>query len=640
MSMYRQLLLAVVVSTLLALVGGLLGSTLNARAYLQEQLRMKNEDNAAVLALSLSQEATDAVEVELTVSALFDSGHYELVRVTDPYGKVIVERIAPAGQHDAPEWFARLLPIQPAPGRAQISNGWKQVGTVVLASHSRFAYRSLWNGAVELVIILGLAGAVSGYLGTLILRRLRRPLAAVIDQARAITEHRFITITEPRVPELRQLAAAMNLTVGQLKAMFEEAAERLEAVRREANSDAVTGIANRSYFMACLRGAIEGENATGGALLLVRIAGLAGLNRRLGREATDELLHRMARVLAECADTQAEGLAARLNGSDFAILLPGVTQARETAEHVLRRLVREGAAYFETGPTAFVGMGAFDRDSGLGEVLAHVDAALASAEAAGLDGVREAIIDEEKTEPKSGVEWSRLIGRALEQNWVRLVSFPVTGPSEVLIHRECPLRLMFDEQGEWLPAGSFLPMAERLGLTSRLDMAAVALGLEQLAENTALPGLAVNLSASSLENAEFRRELSKLISRQTASAGRLWLEIAEAGAFRHFEAFQAFCRELAGSGCHIGLEHFGHQFSEIGRLHDLGLDYLKVDASFIHGLEANRGNQAFLKGLSGIAHGIGLQVFAEGVVSADELKVVYQIGFDGATGPVIKDANT
>jgi EAL domain-containing protein (putative c-di-GMP-specific phosphodiesterase class I) len=69
-----------------------------------------------------------------------------------------------------------------------------------------------------------------------------------------------------------------------------------------------------------------------------------------------------------------------------------------------------------------------------------------------------------------------------------------------LIHRECPLRLMLDEQGEWLPAGRFLPIAERLKLTSRLDLSAIGLGLEELAEQPALTGLAVNLSASSLQD--------------------------------------------------------------------------------------------------------------------------------------------
>ena len=78
-------------------------------------------------------------------------------------------------------------------------------------------------------------------------------------------------------------------------------------------------------------------------------------------------------------------------------------------------------------------------------------------------------------------------------------------------------------------------------------------------------------------------------------------------------------------------------FSQIGRLHDLGLDYLKVDASFIHGLESNAGNQAFLKGLSTIAHGIGLRVIGEGVNSAAEFRALGKIGFDGATGPAVTD---
>ena len=85
------------------------------------------------------------------------------------------------------------------------------------------------------------------------------------------------------------------------------------------------------------------------------------------------------------------------------------------------------------------------------------------------------------------------------------------------------------------------------------------------------------------------------------------------------------------------LRVFGHQFSQIGLLHDLGLDFIKVDASFVRGLDNNPGNSAFLKGLSGIAHNIGLQVLAEGVATEDELKALEGVGFDGATGPAVKE---
>lgn len=637
MSMYRQLWLAVIVSTLLALIGSLLGSTLGARGYLQEQLQMKNVDNAVALALSLSQTNSDVAEMELVVSALFDSGHYEAIVVIDPFGKTIVERRAPAGEYDAPLWFVKLLPIKPAPGLARISSSWKQMGTVTLSSHSRFAYRALWRSVMELISVLAAAGLVSGYLATLILRRLRAPLNAVINQAQAITERRFVTITEPHVPELRQLASAMNFTVARLKAMFEEEAIRLEAVRNDANSDPLTGLANRNYFMARLKGATEGEDAGGGALMLIRVADLAGINRRLGRGATDDLLTRFARAISVCTEQQPDGLASRLNGADFAVLLTDPARARPLADQLLQTLIQEGAPFVESGATAFIGIGSFARGADVAGLLSRVDGALAGAEAAGIDAVREVIVSTDEESPKSADEWSKLILRALDQRWVRLVSFPVADCSGQLIHRECPLRLLSDEQGEWMPAGLFLPIAERLKLTPRLDLAAITLGLEQLSENPTLTGLAINLSASSLQDPEFRRELRTLLQHQHVAAHRLWVEVAEAGAFKHFDIFRSFCRDLAGSGCRIGLEHFGRQFSQIGLLHDMGLDYLKVDASFIRGIESNSGNQAFLKGLSNIAHNIGMTVYAEGVASEQELSALSDLGFDGATGPAVKD---
>jgi EAL domain-containing protein (putative c-di-GMP-specific phosphodiesterase class I) len=196
---------------------------------------------------------------------------------------------------------------------------------------------------------------------------------------------------------------------------------------------------------------------------------------------------------------------------------------------------------------------------------------------------------------------------------------------------------MFDEKGEWLPAGRFLPIAERLKLTPALDLAAVTLGLQELKSQPLLAGLAINLSASSVEDADFRKKLLALLNAQKSTAGRLWLEIAENGALKHLPMFRELCHGLKVAGCRIGLEHFGHQFSQIGLLHDLGLDYLKVDSSFIRGLDSNPGNAAFLKGLSGIAHNIGLQVLAEGVATQAEWAALKDAGFDGATGPAIRE---
>jgi EAL domain-containing protein (putative c-di-GMP-specific phosphodiesterase class I)/GGDEF domain-containing protein len=636
MSMFRQLWLAIIASTLMALAGSLLVSMLSARAYLESQLSIKNTDNATALALSLSQSNPDEVTVELVVSSLFDGGHYELVRVTNPQGKTMAERVGSDTDLGAPSWFAQLLPIRAQAGQAQISSGWKQFGTVTLVSQSRFAYVALWKSAKEMVLALSLAGLAGGYMATLVLGRLRRPLNAVIDQAQAITERRFVTMEEPSVPELKKLANAMNVTVARLKTMFDDEAMRLEGVRREANCDTLTGLANRSNFMSRLRDTVQAEHSAGGAVFIARVANLAAVNQSLGRRDTDELLRAFGRGLVSVSERYPEALAARLNGADFAMLVPALSSPQEVADELFRALTNEAAAYLPDRPSTWLGCGHFPPGVEMDTILAQVDMALAAVEAAGPSGLKVVDLHAGDDAPKSTEEWSRLIQRALSQKWVRLVSFPVMSLDGKLVHRECPLRLMFDERGEWQPAGKFLPVAERLKLTPQLDLAAVALGLDELEAKPQLTGLAINLSASSIYLPEFRADLQRLLKRRSGTQ-RLWLEVAESGALSHFDAFKALCVDLRGVGCKLGLEHFGRQFSEIGRLHDLGLDYLKVDGSFVRDLDGNAGNQAFLKGLSTIAHSIGLKVIAEGVTNLADLQALGPLGFDGATGPAVSE---
>jgi predicted signal transduction protein with EAL and GGDEF domain len=637
MSMYRQLWLAIIVSTLLSMGGALFASLLSARGYLESQLSIKNTDNATALALSLSQSNPDPVMADLVVASLFDGGHYELIRITDPKGNLITERTAPTDDLDAPGWFVKALPLQASAGTAQVSSGWKQFGTVTLVSHSRFVYGALWKSAYEMVLALSLAGLVGGYLAALVLRRLRVPLNAVIDQAEAIMQRRFVSIELPAVPELRQLAVAMNATVGRLKAMFEEEAGRLETVRREANFDALTGLANRTHFMARLRQFLESEDSLGGSLLLIRLADLVGINRRLGRGVTDDFLRQVGDIVNTCAGLSPFNFSARLNGGDFAVLLGHEEDGRVAADKLLAALVGVATPFVEGDVVGWIGVGRFKQGTDMGTLLARVDMALAGVEAEGANAVREAPMDEVEELPRTAQQWSFMIRRALEQGWVRLISFPVVDAQRQLSHRECPLRLMFDETGDWLPAGRFLPAAERLKLTPALDLAAVALGLKELQSKPQLKGLAINLSASSVKEASFRKDLIILLTGQKEVTSRLWLEVAEVGALKHLAEFRELCRSLKTVGCRVGLEHYGHQFSQIGSLHDLGLDFLKVDSSFVRGVDSNAGNVAFLKGLCSISHNIGLQVLAEGVATQAEWMTLISLGFDGATGPLIQE---
>ena len=637
MSLFRQLMLAVALSTLLSFMGSAVVSLLSSRHYLEQQLILKNEDNASALALLITQQSKDPVTIELYVAALFDSGHYELIQMFDPKGKLIVERKSPPDTSDAPAWFTRLLPIKPTPGHAQISDGWKQYGTIELRSQSKFAYGELWQGATSMAGWLLLAGTISGWVAALILKRLREPLGRVVAQARAICERRFSTIDEPKVPELKQLAFAMNTMVARLKSMFEEEATRLEAVRREVNYDSVSGFANRMFFFSQFSELLKSEeHAQTGSLLLLRIIDLAGLNQRLGRLDADRFLKIFSKGIETSVSAHAGQLVGRLNGTDFAVVLPGLEDAETLANELFERITKDLSHLSEGAAIARIGFCDYQQGKEPGPLMGLLDSALADAEASGENKPRRAQASSGSQQRTTSAQWAEQLGHAIENGWLRLVGLPVVGFGEKkLLHQECPLRMRFLEEGEWHTAGKFLPMATRLQMTAELDLAATRLAMNQLTAEPNAPDLAVNLSGESLQSETFRKKMRELMQGNAALCSRLWLEVSETSAFANLDAFRAFRKDLMEFDCRIGIEHFGREFSRIGMLHDLGLHYLKVDGSFINDIDTQSGNQAFLEGLCQIAHNIGLLVIAEGVKRSEELATLPKLGFDGATGPAI-----
>jgi diguanylate cyclase (GGDEF)-like protein len=636
MSLFRRIWLAVIGLTLAAFIGSLLVNVLSARSYLEKQLYLKNLDNATALALSMSQiREKDPVTIELLLTAQFDTGHYQQIKLADPAGKVMVERKLDVEASDAgaPSWFVRLFPISAEPGIAHVQDGWKQFGTITLSSQGKFAYQDLWQGTLDLSLWFAVGGLIAGLIGILLLRLITRPLDHVVEQARAITRRQFITVELPKVPELRSVVTAMNDMVARVKQMFADEAARLESLRQQVNHDSVTGLPNREFFIGRLREALSGEQEPAtGLLAIIRLADLNRVNSKLGHVRADALLQLVADKLNEACSIQNHWLAARVRGPDFALLAPNAGEAAALAAELLQAM-RKVAAYPELEDLFHLAVVAYRRGDAMDTLLAGADGALAVAEG---KGPNEWHASEHEAQPPlatSGEGWRSLLGNALTELRLKLASFPVLSANGVAIHQESAIRLQTEADGPWLPAGDFMPMAERLKLTAELDLQVIELALSGL--RTGRGDIAVNLSADSIADWGFHNRLVEALGQQPELCKRLWVEVAEQGVFRQPEAFRDLCRTLKGLGCRVGIEHFGHRFGEVAKLSDLGLDYLKVDGSFIHDIHLNIGNQEFLRGVCRMAHSIGVSVIAESVRSADELAVLPKLGFDGVTGPAV-----
>lgn len=634
MSLMRQLWLAVVISTLLAFSGSLLISIWSARGYLVQQLERKNSDNANSLALAMTQQEKDPVNIELQVAALFDTGFYQEISVADPFGKVISQRIQDKVEAEVPAWFVSLFSIPSRPGRAQVTDGWKQYATVTVVSHNQFAYLALWEQVSRLLIWFGIGGSAIGFVGMLVLRVIGRSLGDVVQQAGAIGERRFITIPEPRPPELRALAKAMNGMVERVRQMFNEEATRLEELQRKINYDQLTGLPNRDHFMAHFREELSGaESAQTGVLAVMRLPDLNEINDALGRTGTDKLLHDIGQLFLARAMQSDGALAGRVKAGDIALLLPGESDLAEVGRRLAdtfdEQLVAKWTALREL---YHLGVVRYKRGEKFGEILSKVDHALALAEGQG-GNAWHGIESDSLKKMIPGEQWRSLLTEAVAGGKLHLVYYPVVSQGGDAMHQEAMIRLQTEPESAAMTAADFMPIAAHLNLTAPIDLAVIRMAIDHLA--TVRDDVAVNLSGETLGNWTFRNDLSGLLRSYPQLCQRLWFEVPEYGAFKHFDAFKDLCRTLKDLGCHVGVEYFGQRLSESERLTELGLDYVKLHPSLVQGIAENQGNQEFLQRFCGVAHSVGIIVIAVGVRTEEDLTALKALGVDAATGPAV-----
>src|SRR5690606_29975513 len=334
MSLIKQLWLGIIVILLLALGGSFTISIVSAKHYLQEQLQLKNIDNANSLALSMSQMEKDPVTLELLLAAQFDTGHYQRILLTGTDNKTLIERVSDVDtDNDVPYWFAHLADLQVSPGIAQVQDGWQQYGTLIIESQTRFANISLWKNTLGLLQWFLLAALISGIIGTWFLKYIARPLDMVVHQAEAIGQRRFVTSREPRTIEFQRLVRAMNTLSLGVKNMLEKETRQLEILQRQSQQDLLTGLFNRAHFLNLLENQLTGEDSdNNGTLIIVRVLNLTDINHQLGHAETDRALCQIARTLQQFAAHYPQSYAGRLNGSDFALAIVGSTDAENLSQ--------------------------------------------------------------------------------------------------------------------------------------------------------------------------------------------------------------------------------------------------------------------------------------------------------------------
>lgn len=409
--------------------------------------------------------------------------------------------------------------------------------------------------------------------------------------------------------------------------------------------DALTDLPNRGALQRQVESALQTGQV--GAAIMIDIDHFKRINAVFGHGAGDQLVLGLAGVLRSVARDR-NGDLSRVGEDQFVLHLPeGLREHAQAAATMALDAVhnyRLETAHNRvvSGVTASIGIAMYPfHGNEWAALLAAMDAATHQAKDLGRNRV--ALFNPASDALRANhrrTHWSRLLTEALEQDEIGLYVQPAVQISNgAPIHNEIFMRIR-DEDGTWVEAQQFMGTAESLGLAPALDQRVVARVLSHIYEHDRSSRLpySINLSAASISDQAWVRELVDLVQTSDVAGARLVFEISEKSAMENIDAMTAFIDQLRPLGARVALDDFGTGFSSFYYLKRFEVDYLKISSSFTQDLRDNEESRVFVKAVNGLARDLKRQVIAKGVESAGMLKLLKDAGTLYAQGSLFRQA--
>ena len=407
------------------------------------------------------------------------------------------------------------------------------------------------------------------------------------------------------------------------------------ALRRthEANHDPLTGLLNRRAFNDQLEDffAAAHPDEDTASVWILDLDRFKEVNDRLGHQTGDHVLREFAtRLVAELPPT---AVVARLGGDEFAVMITGTSakdveaRARAGVEALARPLTVDG---FPISTGTSIGVAHYPAHGrAQAELLHAADVAMYRAKRF-----------------RSGMEVYRPVGEAGEKGRITLLGDVADGLERGDFTLE--YQPQFDVATGWVTAveallrwdhpkhgrigpGEFVSLAEHTELIGPLTEFVVARAVDEVGAVPALR-VAINVSARNLEDRHFASWLLAQLDERDFPTERLEVEITESALANDPERTSAVLEELRSAGVWVSIDDFGTGYASFGTLRDLQIDRVKIDRSLVGRAARSPADRHIVKAMIDLAHGLGLDVVAEGVETIDVWDALVELGCDDAQG--------
>jgi diguanylate cyclase (GGDEF)-like protein/PAS domain S-box-containing protein len=461
----------------------------------------------------------------------------------------------------------------------------------------------------------------------------------VSDQQELILQGRSATFFHEGAEGRTIAVSHQSLPDGGWLATYEDVTERRQVEARisyMAHHDPLTGLPNRVQLRErverMLRHPVTGGRAA--AILMLDLDHFKNANDSLGHAGGDQLLQVMARRLQGC--TRRRDLVTRFGGDEF-VLVQAPGPQPQAAKALAERIIKAVAEPFDidgrrvlTGVSIGVAL-APETGADMDLLLRSADLALYQAKADGRSTWRLY-----ETSMDARVQTRRALSMDLQDAAARgqlaLLYQPLVDLAADRIGGfEAVLRWYHPQLGLILP-GLFVPIAEEMGLIPSIgdwvlhraccDAATWANGVT----------VSVNLSPLQIRGTDLVRTVRSALARSGLPARRLQLEIAETVVLQHSSVVLTTLTELRALGVSFALDNFGMGYSSLRKLRGFPFDRIKLDRSFVQGLQGLGDCGVFTRSVAALGRGLGMTVTAEGVETVDQLATMRAAGCVEAQG--------
>jgi diguanylate cyclase (GGDEF)-like protein len=417
-------------------------------------------------------------------------------------------------------------------------------------------------------------------------------------------------------------------------------AELYRALRLRATHDPLTGLANRVLAAQHLDEALGRPSTARVGLLFCDLDRFKAINDRLGHEAGDELLQQVAARLRR--SVRPPDLLARFGGDEFVMVVDEVQQLTEVADVALQVSRDLDHLFSVRGEQVRVsasigGVLGVRGETTASAMLRDADAAMYAAKEKGLGQV-EMFDDAASHRSLDRLDLRSELSHALDRNQLDVHYQPIVSlTTGRVLAFEALLRWAHPRHGS-VPPDLFIPLAEETG-------AIVAIGqwvLEQASAHLATwkrspyghpLAVSVNLSAAQLRSPHAAATTLATVHGAGIDPGDVWLEVTEHSYLRH--DVTEYATTLRSAGVHFALDDFGTAYSNLSYLNRFPIEMLKIDRSFVGGVDDGDQDLSIVRAIVAIADSLGMTAVAEGIETEKQKTALHELGCQMGQGNLI-----